>query len=143
MGCPNYRVSINVTRFPFEILTFQKNPPRDTLLKKSGIAEAKDDHEDVEDNFDNLDGAEQRNLPSFSTLIGKSNRKNYYGGTGPRDKRQNHGFGSLPGSGRKDFPSLSTIPITDFSCLDGAGPGGSSQRDAGFYADRETKCQVS
>ena len=113
------------------------------MLKKSGIAEAKDDHEDVEDNFDNLDGAEQRNLPSFSTLIGKSNRKNYYGGTGPRDKRQNHGFGSLPGSGRKDFPSLSTIPITDFSCLDGAGPGGSSQRDGGFYADRETKCQVS
>ncbi len=34
---------------------------------------------------------------------------------------------------------LSSIPITEFSCLDGRGGG---PRDAGFYADRETKCQV-
>jgi hypothetical protein len=109
-------------------------------LKKSG----KISSDSILDNpiLENMDSAEQRNLPSFSALIGKGqNRKHTGFFDGSRPKRQHSGFGSLPGSGRKDFPSLSSIPITEFSCLDG--PGGSSSRDAGFYADKETKCQVS
>ncbi len=120
--------------------------PTQNVDKKTGIVSTldEDDADDADDANDaddeNLDGAEQRNLPSFSTLIGKGHRRKNSGGwqNPPRGKRQNEVFGPLPGSGRKDFPSLSSIPITDFSCLDG--PGGA--RDAGFYADKETKCQV-
>jgi hypothetical protein len=113
-----------------------KSSPKQNVVKKTGVVVTTLEDADVE----NLDGAEQRTLPSFSTLIGKGQRRKNSGGwqNPPRGKRQNDGFGSIPGSGRKDFPSLSSIPITDFSCLDG--PGGS--RDAGFYADKETKCQV-
>lgn len=40
---------------------------------------------------------------------------------------------ALPGEPDKDYPILSEIPKTDFSCL---------EKSEGYYADTETRCQV-
>ena len=51
----------------------------------------------------------------------------------------------IPGSPGTDFPDLRSIPLTQFNCLDGGGPGSQpgGTRRPGFYADVETDCQVS
>ena len=56
-----------------------------------------------------------------------------------RQRFQNSGD-TIPGTPGTDFPDFRSIPITKFSCLDGASQGGT--RRPGFYADVETQCQV-
>jgi hypothetical protein len=58
--------------------------------------------------------------------------------TSPVDNDQLPGKGwqdSVPGLPGKDYPNLTSIPETSFSC-EGKTPGG-------YYADVETRCQVS
>ncbi|UYV60980.1 hypothetical protein LAZ67_1002977 [Cordylochernes scorpioides] len=43
------------------------------------------------------------------------------------------GAGSIPGSPQQDYPILSSVPRTDFSCRD---------KVPGFYADMEHRCQL-
>lgn len=43
--------------------------------------------------------------------------------------------GAIPGQGGKDYPVYKTVPSTGFKCSDRLLPG--------YYADPETRCQVS
>ena len=41
---------------------------------------------------------------------------------------------AVPGRPGEDFPVLSTVPATTFTCT--------TRQDGGFYADTEAECQV-
>ena len=87
--------------------------------------------------------------PTFSTLIdgtvARRQRGNFRRHKSslrrgrPFPKRRGN---NIPGSPGTDFPDLTSIPLTRFSCLDG-GADPSGNRKPGFYADVETQCQVS
>ena len=81
--------------------------------------------------------------PSFSTLIEGSRKQRRRGQRRKmslRQRFQNNGD-TIPGTPGTDFPDFRSIPVTQFTCLDGsASPSGT--RRPGFYADVETQCQV-
>ena len=102
-----------------------------------------------EDESMNTETSNRRSLdvkpgPSFSTLISGSRRQRRRGQRrkmgSQRQRFQNSGD-TIPGTPGTDFPDFRSIPLTQFSCLDGSSNGGT--RRPGFYADVETQCQVS
>lgn len=77
--------------------------------------------------------------PSFSTLIdGTRAHRRRFSRRKAGLRRRGKPSGSIPGNPGTDFPTFSSIPATQFNCLNGNG----GARQPGFYADVEAQCQV-